>query len=221
MIAHRNNNRRRILSDRRAAPRERDRAYALNEMATLSDAQFQRMFRLNRAAFYHLLNLIHEEIAPRLSLNHNFHNSKKEISPETRLAVTLRWLAGGSYLDICFAFGISISTFFEEEGVVWPTILAIENNLSISLDVSDTALLSSISKGFATYCHGRIHGCIMAIDGLVIRTRAPTAKEVFNQSSYRNRKGTFGIVIMAGCDHMCRFTMFSPKFNGATNDSLA
>jgi hypothetical protein len=39
--------------------------------------------------------------------------------------------------------------------------------------------------------------------------------------SFRNRKGMFGLVIFAGCDHKCRFRMFSPKFPGATNDSLA
>jgi hypothetical protein len=34
------------------------------------------------------------------------------ISLKTWLAVTFRWLAGGSHLDICFAFGVANSTFF-------------------------------------------------------------------------------------------------------------
>ena len=59
----------------------------MNEMSSLFDFHFQRMFRLNRRAFYYLLNLIQEEFTPRLCLRHKFHNTEKEISSETRLAV--------------------------------------------------------------------------------------------------------------------------------------
>ena len=135
--------RRKQFSNRRAAPRQRDRAYALREMSQLSEFQFQRMFRLNRAAFYHLLGLIHHEISPRPSLNHIFHHAAKLVTPETRLAITLRWLAGGSYLDICFAFGVSIGSFFRSDGLVWPTIMAIDNALKIDVDVTDKGLLNT------------------------------------------------------------------------------
>jgi hypothetical protein len=42
------------FSNRKSAPRNRNRAYALEEMHLLSDAEFSRMFRLNREAFYWL-----------------------------------------------------------------------------------------------------------------------------------------------------------------------
>ena len=87
--------------------------------------------------------------------------------------------------------------------------------------MSQIQMLKSISKGFASYCHGRIQGCIMAIAGLVLRTRCPTKSEVLNQMAFRNRRGMFGLVVFAGCDHKCRFRMFSPKFAGATNDRLS
>ena len=81
--------------------------------------------------------------------------------------------------------------------------------------------MEQISQGFAEYSHGRMHGCIMAIDGLLIRTRCPTRAEVVNQRAYINRKDCYGILVFAGCDHKCRFTMFAANFPGATNDSLA
>jgi hypothetical protein len=66
-------------------------------------------------------------------LKFNFHNKEREIMPEIRLAITLRWLAGGSYLDICFAFGISRGTFYKDNGVLWGTIGAIDDFLIIGI----------------------------------------------------------------------------------------
>ena len=35
------------------------------------------------------------------------------VSPELRLSMTLRWLAGGSYVDIAIIHGVAISTFYK------------------------------------------------------------------------------------------------------------
>ena len=39
--------------------------------------------------------------------------------------------------------------------------------------------------------------------------------------AYRNRHGCWGLVVLAGCDARCRFTMFSCKNSGSTNDCIA
>ena len=54
-----------------------------------------------------------------------------------------------------------------------------------------------------------------------MKTRCPNLSEVTNQICCRNRKGVWGLVIFAGCDHMCRFIMFSVKCPGSTNDCIA
>ena len=95
------------FSNRRAAPRSRDRGYALEEMEQLSDKEFKKMFRLSREAFYWLLHKIHHHISPAASLRQKVQ-LERNILPATKLAVTMRWLGGGSYLDICFAFGIAV-----------------------------------------------------------------------------------------------------------------
>jgi len=61
----------------------------------------------------------------------------------------------------------------------------------------------------------------MAIDGWVVRTRKPHHNEVDNTMAYRNRHGCWGLVVMAGCDARCRFTMFSLVSSGSTNDCIA
>ena len=93
-------------SSRRRKPRNfhRNRGFALDEMNRLSDALFQRMFRLTRAAFDELVTLLDPLIARNIAKAMN--SSGSPISTRTRLAVTLRWLAGGQQIDICFAWGI-------------------------------------------------------------------------------------------------------------------
>lgn len=146
----------RKLSTRASAPRERNRGFAVKEMEILSDKEFTRMFRLSRSAFEWLLAKIAHHIQPQASLRNNvYHNLKREIPPRTRLAVTLRWLAGGSYLDICFAFGISSSSFFVENGVLWGTMAAIDAELQIGFPLYDAEKLEEISEGFAKFTDGR------------------------------------------------------------------
>jgi hypothetical protein len=43
-----------------------------------------------------------------------------------------------------------------------------------------------------------MNGAILAIDGLAVKTRSPYKWEVKNRRDYRNRKGGFGIVVLAG-----------------------
>ena len=208
------------LSNRRAAPRHRNRGYALKEMEHLSDKEFQRMFRLNRRAFYWLLSKIHHDISPAASLRQRVQ-LERNISATIKLAVMMRWLGGGSYLDICFAFGIAVGTFYKSKGILWGTMEAVNKFLEIGFPLHDMSRLEEISEGFSEFSHGRMKGCVMAMDGWVMKTRCPTVHEVRNQICYRNRKGVWGMVIFAGCDHKCRFTMFSAKCPGSTNDCIA
>jgi hypothetical protein len=56
--------------------------------------------------------------------------SSEPVSPELKLSMTLRWLAGGSYLDIYQMHGVSYTQF---NNSVWATIDAINNACAISL----------------------------------------------------------------------------------------
>ena len=98
-------------------------------MDKLSDAIFEKMFRVDRATFNELSEFI-DPIVQRNELK-AIQSSGSCIPTETRLAVTLRWLAGGIYLDLCFAWGIYISAFFSYRGVLWPTIEALDQVLKL------------------------------------------------------------------------------------------
>jgi hypothetical protein len=87
-------------------------------------------------------------------------------------------MAGGSYLDLCFAFGISPSTFFYAEGVLWPTLAAIDAAFHISLPFDDIDKLESLLNGFYEHSAGILNGCVMALDGFGVSTRQPHDWEV-------------------------------------------
>jgi hypothetical protein len=140
-------------------------------------------------------------------------------------AVSLRWLAGGSYHDICALFGLGPGGFFSEKGPLWPTLYAIHEALSseIVFDISEKSCRKS-ADGFLLASRGQIDGCVCAVDGLVIKTRQPRAKELgasVDVKAYRNRKGCFAVLIMAGCDYDCRFKFFTCRHTGSTNDAMA
>ena len=103
----------------------RNRGFALGQMDRLDDSTFKRMFRVDRSTFDEILVAI-EPFLEEKKVEKAINSSGSSISNKTRLAVTLRWLAGGSYIDLCFAWGVGKSTFYSERGVLWPTIEAID-----------------------------------------------------------------------------------------------
>ncbi|CAM9862043.1 unnamed protein product, partial [Ectocarpus fasciculatus] len=82
------------------------------------------MFRMDRTSFEDLEELVTPHLERDSSMAER--SSGSPIPVRTRLAATLRWLAGGSYIDICFAWGLAHSTFYSDRGVLWPTIEAID-----------------------------------------------------------------------------------------------
>jgi hypothetical protein len=200
--------------------RHRNRGYALIEVEFLSDSEFRRQFRLSRPSFKKLEGLTEAFMEP-LSVQNAINSSGSIIGTKTRLMCTLRWLAGGSYIDICFAYGVSKTAFFQNHGVLWGTMDAIDIVLKITFPFDDYNELLRISNQFSAYNHGHIKGCVLAIDGWVCRTRKPFHSEVEHITAYRNRHDCWGIVCLAGCDANLKFRMFSAVSCGSTNDSLA
>ena len=208
---------------RSAGNRHRNRGYALEEISHISNGTFSTMFRMSREGFEELFNLT----SPFMH-DTNEHMAKvsagSALSKRTKLYATLRWLAGGSYLDICFAWGLSKAAFFSthsEWGVVWPVVDAIDAAFAIGLPLNNVEELQKLADEFAVLSHGQLPGAVTAIDGWVAQTRKPFLSEVDDIMAYRNRHGCWGLVVLAGCDARCRFTMFSCKNSGSTNDCIA
>ena len=77
-------------------------------------------YRLDRKTVFHLLSLIRLDIEPSvISAIRAEASSGDSIDPVIQLAITLRILAGGSYLDIAFGYNIGnygVPNFLESNG---------------------------------------------------------------------------------------------------------
>ena len=210
-----------VLSRRRRGPnRMRNRGYALNEMDAMDESHFKKMFRMSKNAFKQLVIKLEDyvDIPDEVSAE---NSAGSVVSMRTRLACALRWLAGGSYLDICFEFGVAPGSFYHEGGVLWGTLEAIDDAFDLYFPFHDDNFLEQKAAEFAQFSHGHLTNCVLAIDGWVCKTRCPTASEVLFPMSYRNRHDCFGIVVLAGCFADLKFAMFSCVSCGSTNDTMA
>jgi hypothetical protein len=188
-------------------------------MDELSDSEFTRMFRMSRISFYKLLDLITSKIS--VDTQKAINSSGSAICAKARLAATIRWLAGGSYLDICLCYGLDPSNFFNRNYVLWKTMHALDSEIKLGFSL-DPTVLSATARGFSKASGGQLLHCVSAIDGWVCKTRCPTKKEAgLAVKSYRNRKNCWGIVVLAGCHAQCRFNMVSAQWSGSTHDCLA
>ncbi len=92
----------------RIPDKERTRMNWSERVATLTDAEFMRTYRVDKVLFNEILDNIHvclEVAEPAMA------RSSAPVSPELKLSMTLRWLAGGSYLDIYQLHGVSYTQF--------------------------------------------------------------------------------------------------------------
>jgi hypothetical protein len=80
--------------------RVRNKRFMMEEIPLLSDFELTRTFRLSRSAFYYLLSLIRDQIdnKPIHLRGHTINERPNLLSPEAKLALTLRWLAGCQFV---------------------------------------------------------------------------------------------------------------------------
>lgn len=211
----------------RKGNKHRDRAWGEARINELSDKHFTRMFRLDRVAFNDLLQKI-STILSEKNEQKAIYSSGSCINNFCRLAMTLRWLAGASYLDLCQLYQVDSSTFYAEDGILWPTMEAINQAVPLKFPTNDPNdpnynpdELAQVASDFSTFSNNFFTSLVGAIDGLVIRTRCPFRTEVTNQREYRNRKGCFGVLCLGVSDIRGKFLSFSCNWTGSTHDSHA
>jgi hypothetical protein len=119
------------------------------------------------------------------------NSSGSSCKPKTKLACALRFLAGASYLDLSFAFGIYYKTVMT---YVWEAVEAIDELLdNIHFPIEDELKLRELEQGFLSICGGKFPGTVAAGDGVVFRMDKPNKEEVNGDvASFFTRKGFYG-----------------------------
>ena len=195
--------------------------------AIFVDEAFRRTYRMSRSSFEKLVSLM----GPFLK-NRSLPNATKGraingdaiLTVREKVAISLRVLAGASYLDICSSYSIARSTVYS----TFHRFLAICSSgcvqqLEISFPFDDDNRLRKLADDFAqaTSNHSALYGCVGALDGLAVRIRRPTIEEASKPLDYFNRKGFFAINVQAICDSRSRFLYLSLETPGSTHDATA
>ena len=220
-----------------------DRKYWSYYNERLSDTMFYRLFRMNRRCFSKLCHLIEvavgedqfnseaymnrlRELGHTTQMSSIFnccqHSSSGWVEGELKVAMTLRYLAGATYLDLFLAFHISanhilsIVSEVKREWFYHDSVLAID----YYKDVLEDGLRSAkISEEFSEGSRGILTGCIGAIDGWLCKIVCPSKNEVKNPGKYMSRKGFFAINVQVICDKKRRILWSCIGAKGSSHDS--
>jgi len=112
----------------------RERMNQDTNLQRMTRSEFSRMFRMDHLTFLYLL----DRLGP--TLERDYIQSQRvggHVSPSLQLGMTLRWLAGGSHLDVAQYYGVSSSTFYD---LVNTACDAIVETFPIVFDMSERSL---------------------------------------------------------------------------------
>lgn len=174
-----------------------------------------RRLRMTKESFDKLLQMVESS----LLVKETYANMRGgPIIPALCLYCTLRWLAGGSYLDIADIAGISKSSFYR---VIWKTITTLCQCHELKLKFPKTSQeVKNAAAGFSTISSGNaIANCVGVVDGYLLRIRVPSLREVKNiRSFFSGHYQCYGVNVQAVADHHSRFVFLAFAAPGVTGD---
>ena len=185
---------------------------------------FTRMFRLHPADFSKVL----EDIRPRI-MSQYFHASSRSdlIDPVIKLAVCLRFLAGGIFLDLSWGYWIPHNHVHD---VIWEVCEALDATIdNIKFPINDVEELKRLSSEFHMISRNKFKrnegddgGTVAAGDGVIFKMNKPTIEETDGDvTSFFTRKGYYAYALQAFCDARCKFLSISSQCCSSTHDSTA
>ena len=211
----------------RSLPLEKVRVTWQSFKDKVTPSHFRRMFRMTEDAFDTLCREICEKIGAEVFLPEDPHAKALDrtvppIVGEVKVAITLRMLAGGSYLDLIPLFDVSQGYLYKtfHKVVSW-VIRTYEFPLPRWLREGNWQALENRANHFAEKSNGVFFGPFGANDGLAIRIASPDVKDVPDPGNYYCRKGFYALNVQAICDRTKRFLWCNPSNKGSTHDSAA
>jgi hypothetical protein len=146
------------------------------------------------------------------------------IPTTTRLAIAIRYFAGGSFYDLAPLFGVGLSDTIRS---IWLIVEAVHNTEEFNLVFPrDHDAQRELARQFSTRSQAGFQCCVGAVDGILIWTHKPSprcCRESFCDSAkfFCGRKHKFGLNCQAVADFRGRFLDMSIKYPAATSDCLA
>jgi hypothetical protein len=184
---------------------------------------FRRAYRMKEESFWLLLDLLDKEMGKKLTRRRG-KTPNGDICNGMRLAIALRYFAGGDPLDIMMVFKVSRGMVLQ---CVWIVVAAIHRTKE--LDLKYPRSYKEQEAVAAEFCKASAVGfnnCAGCIDGILIWIHKPSNKELDKvgfggRKFYCGRKKKFGLNMQATCDARRRFLDVEIGHPGATSDYLA
>jgi hypothetical protein len=146
------------------------------------------------------------------------------ICGEVRVAITLRLLAGASYLDVAYIFGVHynhVYAIFHHVLKYW-ICKDFVHRYELQDILQSEEKMYHVSKQFAKgRSSGILSGVIGALDGWLVKIQRPslTRDGVVNSGGYFSRKGFFALNVMAIVDKKKRVLWRYIGARGSEHDS--
>ena len=174
---------------------------------------------MSEAQFAFLCSKINAVVGPSEFRPDELNKGKKFLSGEVRVAVALRMLCGGSYMDYVgriyglrsvYSVYLCLDKLIEWVNKTFEFALVTLLKEFEKVTVEATKKLSEMSDDFASDSNGFFGGCIGALDGLAIRIVRPA--NVPDAGNYFCRKNFYAINVQAICDKKKIYlAQFSPR----------
>jgi len=209
----------------------------------ISNKIFFRLFRMTRPCFRKLCKKIEISVGREKFKSESYiqelkkmgHSTKKGsihlaslsstgeyIPGEMKLVITLRLLAGASYLDMFLWLNINpdYARFVAKE--VMKNWICNDEVFEINYFknvLSDKKMMTKIRLTYSKSSSGIIWGCIGCLDGWLVRIKCPSVRETANPGKYYSRKGFFAINVQAIVDKEKRILWRYIGEKGSSHDS--
>jgi hypothetical protein len=189
----------------------------VSELTSEGPIAFNWLYRMSIESFTKLCHYLDPFLQVDFIMSTRRTN-KDVISTPIILSCYIRYISGGSYLDIRHGAGISIASFYAcvhkfiqaildcpQLAYCFPKYQAEWNNASETFQ--------SISSNNA------IVGCVACIDGYLLRVKVPSSNEVGNVKSFLSgHYQAYGVNFQAACDYKCPFLEVAVITPGGAND---
>ena len=213
----------------------------------LSDRQFRHMFRMSRDCFKHMCHRIESSIGEekfkseaflelvksegRSTMRGQIYDIHKKyygglICGEIKLALTIRLMAGGSYLDLTALYVCGYTYVYQIFHYVNKNWICSDDFVRIDFynNLTDENEMKKVSMAFANGTSmGLLYECIGAIDGWLVKIFCPnkTRDSVENPGGFFSRNGFFVLNVQVIVDKYKRVLWYSSNCKGGQHDSTA
>ena len=247
MIRRRRKDRRGRRLGSRMRPRVRRSVESVYE--EIGQVLFRRAYRMTYGTFQELhrvlepqIRKVHKEYQKEAAVNrkrkqvkrpahHRMHHKtwkryvpNGKITSTVRLAIALRFFAGGDLYDVAPLFGVGRSDAFRS---VWIVVEAIHRTHALDLSFpQDHSTQRDLARQFLVRSQAGFDCCVGAVDGILIWVLQPSpacCKESKCDAAkfFCGRKHKFGLNCQAVADCRGRFLDMSIRYPASTSDCLA